>query len=62
MDMKHKYINYIIKEFCNAYPTTPTIKFENKLKQASEDDLYRLANAIQRFGIENIKEAMLCNH
>lgn len=59
MNMKYKYINYIIKEFCKEYPTTPTKRFEDKLQQSTEDDLYRLANAIQRFGVKNLTEAML---
>lgn len=50
--MKYKYISYIVSEFGKAYPTTAADGFENKLLQKSEDELYRLANAIDRFGVE----------
>ena len=59
MDMKYKLINYIIKEFGKEYPTTPTKRFEDRLRQSTEDDLYRLADAIQRFGVTSLKEAIL---
>lgn len=52
--MKYKYINYIVSEFQKQYPTTPTEKLESVLRKASDDELYRVANAIDRFGIESI--------
>lgn len=50
--MKYKYINYIVGEFQKQYPTTPTEKLDGVLRKASDDELYRVANAIDRFGIE----------
>lgn len=52
--MKYQYINYIIAEFQKQHPTVSAEKLEIVLKNASEDELYRVANAIERFGIENI--------
>lgn len=57
--MKYKYIKYIVKEFSKEYPTTPSEKFEDRLSKASEEDLYRVANAIQRFGVKNLKYGMI---
>ena len=50
--MKYKYINYIVNEFQKQYPAALTEKLENVLLKASEDELYRVANAIDRFGIQ----------
>lgn len=52
--MKYKYINYIVGEFQKQYPTAPIEKLESVLNKTSEDELYRVANAIDRFGIESI--------
>jgi hypothetical protein len=52
--MKYKYINYIVTEFQKQYPTTPTDRLEAKLQHTSEDELYRIANAIERFGVESL--------
>lgn len=49
--MKYKYINYIISEFQKEYPTVSTERLEKELLKYSEDDLYRVANAIDRFGV-----------
>lgn len=52
--MKYKYINYIIDEFQKHNPIVPIEKIENVLFKYSEDELYRLSNAIERFGVKNI--------
>lgn len=52
--MKYKYINYIVREFTKQYPTMSAEKLENILLKASEDELNRVADAIQRFGVETI--------
>lgn len=56
--MKYKYISYIVNEFSKVYTSTLTDSFENKLLQKSEDELYRLANAIDRFGVENLVDCI----
>lgn len=56
--MKYKYIDYIIDEFIKQYPTTSAEKLENRLSKVSEDELYRIANMIERFGIENVAEVV----
>lgn len=52
--MKYKYINYIVREFTKQYPTISTEKLESRLLKASEDELNRVADLIQRFGVETI--------
>lgn len=52
--MKYKYINYIIDEFQKHNPIVPIEKIESVLFKYSEDELYRLSNAIERFGVKNI--------
>lgn len=52
--MKYKYINYIIDEFQKHNPTVPIEKIESVLFKYSEDELYRLSNTIERFGVKNI--------
>ena len=52
--MKYKYINYIVTEFQKYHPTASTERLEQILLKSSEDDLYRLANAIDRFGLETL--------
>ena len=52
--MKYKYINYIIDEFQKYNPTVSIEKIESVLFKYSEDELYRLSNAIERFGVKNI--------
>lgn len=52
--MKYQYINYIIGEFQKQYPAASTEKLESVLSKASEDELYRVANAIDRFGIKSV--------
>ena len=56
--MKYKYISYIVNEFSKVYTSTLTDSFENKLLQKSADELYRLANAIDRFGVENLVDCI----
>lgn len=50
--MRYKCINYIVNEFQKEYPTASTEVLENVLLKHSEDDLYRTANAIERFGLK----------
>ena len=52
--MKYKYINYIVSEFTKQYPTISAEKLESRLLKASEDELNRVADLIQRFGVETI--------
>lgn len=60
--MKYKYMNYIIAEFQKLHPTVSTQQLETKLQRASEDELYRIANAIERFGCKAIEESIICSH
>lgn len=50
--MRYKYIDYIVGEFLKEYPTASAEVFERVLSKYSEDDLYRTANAIERFGLK----------
>ena len=59
--MKYEYINYIIAEFQKQYPTVSVKRLEIKLKNATEDELYRIANAIERFGVKAIEESIICS-
>lgn len=59
--MKYKYINYIVSEFAKQYPTISTEKLESRLSKASEDELNRVADAIQRFGVEVISKLVKNN-
>lgn len=52
--MRYKLISYIVKEFQKQYPTASAEKLENRLMKASEEDLYRVADAIERFGVKNL--------
>ena len=52
--MKYKYINYIVEEFQKIFPHSDTKRMEDILYQASDSEVYRVANAIERFGLENI--------
>ena len=52
--IKYKYINYIVHEFSKQYPTISTEKLESILSKASEDELNRVTDSIQRFGVEAI--------
>lgn len=51
---RKEYIDYIIAEAIKAFPETDWEKLRPKAISYSDDDLYRIANAIERFGIENV--------
>lgn len=52
----HTYINYILEEYTKAFPNGNADAVRAKLSKASTDDLYRVANAISRFGVKDIIE------
>ena len=54
--MKNKCVNYIISELKKLYPNASTKRIEDLLYKSSEDDVYRIANMIDRFGIEILDE------
>lgn len=51
---KKEYIDYIIQEATKAFPATDWDKLKPRMISYSEDDIYRIANAIERFGIKNV--------
>lgn len=53
---KKEYIDYIIQEATKAFPATDWEKLRPRIISYSEDDIYRIANAIERFGIESLVE------
>lgn len=53
---KKEYIDYIIKEATQAFPETDWEKLRPRMISYSEDDIYRIANAIERFGVESLVE------
>jgi hypothetical protein len=53
---RKEYIDYIIAEATKAFPEADWNKLRPRMISFSEDDIYRLANAIERFGIEGIVE------
>ena len=59
--MKYKYINYIVREFAKQYPTISAEKLESRLLKVSEDERNRVADAIQRFGVETMAELVKNN-
>lgn len=59
--MKYTYIKYIISEFTKQHPLSSTEKLESRLLKASEDDVYRVANTIERFGIEILENLVRNN-
>lgn len=50
--------NYIINAFKKEYPNIDIEKVYSRLNKASDDEIYRLANAIDRFGVKDILEAV----
>jgi hypothetical protein len=56
--MKSQNINYIVTEFQTRYPTGNIEKLKDMLSKATEDEVYRVANAIDRFGIEVLLECV----
>ena len=65
-DFKHDCIKYIKDEIIKLYrPEENTEKLQEKLKKIDDilwkkdyDELYRLANAIDRFGLDIIMEVV----
>ena len=53
---RKEYIDYIIQEATKAFPGTDWNKLRPRMISYSEDDIYRIANAIERFGIESVVE------
>ena len=51
---KREYIDYIISEATKIFPETNWEKLRPRMISYSDDDIYRIANAIDRFGIENV--------
>ena len=51
---RKQYIDYIIVEATKVFPETDWEKLRPKVHTYSDDDIYRIANAIERFGIENV--------
>lgn len=51
---RKEYIDYIIQEATKAFPETDWNKLRPRMISYSEDDIYRIANAIERFGIESV--------
>lgn len=52
--MKSECINYIVREFQKIFPNSDTKRMKEILSQASDNEVYRVVNAIERFGLENI--------
>ena len=56
---KYSLINYIKSKLQEVYPTITKEHMENidtYLRRSADDEIYRLANAIDRFGVEVIME------
>lgn len=53
---RKEYIDYIIQETAKAFPETNWEKLRPMAHSYSDDDIYRIANAIERFGIESLVE------
>lgn len=47
-----EFINYIVSEFQREYPTCNTDLLLRGFKSYSDDEIYRFANAIERFGLK----------
>lgn len=48
------YLDYILTQYTKAFPSGNSDAVREKLSKASTDEVYRIANAISRFGVENI--------
>ena len=59
-DFKQDCIEYIMQEINNYYPIDEkkTITLNNLLWRKDYEELYRLANAIDRFGLDIIMEVV----
>lgn len=55
---RKEYIDYIIAEATKAYPETNWEKLRPRAVSYSDDDIYRIVNAIERFGIESVVESV----
>ena len=53
---RKEYIDYIIAEATKAFPETDWERLRPRVVSYSDDDLYRIANAIERFGIDSMVE------
>lgn len=53
---RKEYIDYIIQEATKAFPANDWNKLRQRMISYSEDDIYRIANAIERFGVESLVE------
>ena len=53
-------IEYIVEKFRQAYPDTSVEALKHKLMSYSVDEICYVADAIERFGVETLKE-VLCN-
>ena len=53
---RRQFACYIVNEFKKTYPDTSTERIEEILHKGSDEDIYRLANAIDRFGVKLIVE------
>lgn len=58
---RKEYIDYIIQEATKAFPATDWEKLKPRVISYSDDDIYRIANAIERFGIESMVELVKNN-
>ena len=56
---RRQFAHYIVNEFKKAYPNASTERIEEILRKGSDDEIYRLADAINRFGVKLIVECSL---
>lgn len=56
--MRQQNIEYIVTKFQQAYPNVSMEKLRTRLSSASTDDICRLADIIERVGIETIKAVL----
>lgn len=59
--MRSTYINYIISEFIKVYPWCSSDSLRRKICNYKDDDVYRVANTIERFGIEILENLVRNN-
>ena len=56
--MKRLYIDYIVKKLCEKYPTISSETFERIFLRHTEEEVYRYANMISRFGFDAVEAAV----
>lgn len=56
--MRNKCIAYIIEEVKKVYPNASERRLKECMQTASNDEIYRLADVIERFGIEILEEVL----